>query len=554
MKRLACLLAVATTLSAQGTFRDDFSHESIARKPALTTVAPRLAPDRGVQNPAIIQARDGVLVAAWSNKKAVDGHWLDNHPSNTMQSSYSTDGGRTWSPQAMASGAGSINAAFLYDARSNDLLLLYNANRSEIQDDTSIAYRKSTDNGKSWGPAVALDTGFPVDVMVHSGIVMSNGEWLVPFHYDRSGQPNPFTVLNADFVASVVTSADRGATWHRFGSIEVPNLWKHPNATNWAVEAGVAETRGQLVMILRTRAGYLYRAASSDLGRTWTKAEPLLFSNPDSKHTVIALKNGNLVLLWNNTQSNPTRYPLMASLSRDGGLTWPSTITVDDTNVQMDYPAAIQVGDDIKAVYGHKLEEVRLANLKESDFNVHWTPINKNEGWRVADGVLRMTDASPVDNTRDWLRWSKLIAFRYRRAERYTLEVDLRFDAPAAGNDAAIGVFPGYQDEANWVGWIWHPGSGHAGFQREAHSGRPHMGVWQESTQTWQERSPAQVGKWYHLKLRREGRSLSFELTDKATRQRLAGGTRELDIPGCFPALGSRAALVSFDNFAMTED
>jgi regulator of RNase E activity RraA len=31
-----------------------------------------------------------------------------------------------------------------------------------------IAYRKSADNGKTWGPPSALDTGYPVDILVHS--------------------------------------------------------------------------------------------------------------------------------------------------------------------------------------------------------------------------------------------------------------------------------------------------------------------------------------------------------------------------------------------------
>jgi predicted neuraminidase len=537
-------------------FVDDFfSQERIARKPAYTVVGRRLGDDRGVQNPAIMETRDGVLVAAWSNKKVrPGGGWMDNHPSNTIQASYSTDGGKTWSAQTAASGPGSINAAFLHDRRTGDLLLLYNANHSEIQDDTSIAYRKSTDNGKTWGPAVALDTGFPIDIMVHSGIVLSNGEWLVPFHYDRSGQPEPFSINNTDFVASVVISGDRGRTWRRFGAVEIPNLWKHPNANSWAVETGVAETRGELVMILRTRAGQLYRASSKDMGRTWSKAEPLMFSNPDSKHAVVALRNGNLALFWNNTQTNSTRYPLMASLSRDGGRTWPATITVNDGNVQMDYPAAIEVGDRIKAVYGHKLEEIRMVELTERDFDARWTPVNNADGWHVSDGVLRMSADAPVENASDWLRWSKLIAFRYRRAERYTVEADFRVDTPAATANAGVAIFPGYQDEGKWVAWVWHPSSGHAGLQFESHSGRANMGVTEDVSQTWFERTKAQTGNWYHVRLRRDGRKLSYELTDRVSGQRLAEGSRELDIPGCFPALGSRGVKVSFDNFAMRED
>ena len=133
------------------------------------------------------------------------------------------------------------------------------------------------------------------------------------------------------------------------------------------------------------------------------------------------------------------------------------------------------------------------------------------------------------------------------------MEVDFRFDAPPAAPDAAVGVFPAYQDEGNWAAWVWHPGSGHAGFQREVHFGRANAGVSRDATETWLAGSQAETGRWYRVRLLRDGRKLAFELTDKATGRRLAADTRELDLPGCFPALGSRGVKASFDNFSLRE-
>ena len=126
-------------------------------------------------------------------------------------------------------------------------------------------------------------------------------------------------------------------------------------AVSWAVEPGVAEKRGELVMILRTRTGYLYRSSSRDLGRSWSRAEPLMFSNPDSKHTVIALRSGNLVLLWNNTQNEDSQhYGETLSLTDsdpDSSASKPVVQTFVEGNVRFNQPDNIEIQPKTGIVY-----------------------------------------------------------------------------------------------------------------------------------------------------------------------------------------------------------
>ncbi len=309
------VLLLASTLDAQQVSTEDFSRMVLPPRLEKSIVYDTGAEPRRIQNPSIVEGKDGALIAAWSNKGARG----DNDPSSYIQASTSLDGGKTWSKPVTAAPASSINATFMRTA-NGDVLLLYNRNRSDIQDDTEIAFRRSSDNGRTWSEATYVDTGFPVNILVHNGIVMSNGEWLLPFHYDRSGQGDPFSVSRTDFVSAIAISTDEGKSWRRHGAVEVPNEVRWPNTTSWAVEPAVAEAGpGRLLMIIRTRTGRLYEARSSDFGRTWSEATPTSFSSPDSKISLQRLSSGSLLLSWNNSGLMRYRYPLMLSLSEDMG-------------------------------------------------------------------------------------------------------------------------------------------------------------------------------------------------------------------------------------------
>src|SRR6185437_11679640 len=180
------------------------------------------------------------------------------------------DAGKTWSAPVKACPPSAINPTFLR-ARNGDVVLFFNKNHSRLQDDTSIAFRRSSDNGRTWSETTEVDIGARVAILVHNGLVLPDGEWLIAFQYDRSGQGEPFNLWKIDFVAAVAISKDEGKTWRRYGAIEIPNLERAPNVTSFAVEPAVYPTGPHsLGMIIRPRNGYLYQSNSSDGGHTWS--------------------------------------------------------------------------------------------------------------------------------------------------------------------------------------------------------------------------------------------------------------------------------------------
>lgn len=566
MKRTFNLLALTTicllgaeSLWAQGQrgelFREDFTVASIAAKPASSVIYEYPGAERMVQNVSIVAAADGALVAAWSNKESAR---HDNSPDNKVMVSRSADDGATWSAPQVVDGVFAINPTFL-KARDGELWLFYNKNNSRTQDDTSIHYQRSRDHGRTWSESARLNTGYQVEVIVHNGIVLANGDMLVSFHYDRASKDRPFVYTGVDFAAGVMISSDGGRTWTLYGEIEVPNLLGAPNIKSWPVEPAVVETKdGRLVMFLRTNTGYLYKSVSYDRGRTWTEARRMVFSNPNSKEGALTLSNGQIALFWNNTQIvdyRTKRFPLMASLSEDGGETWPYTITLEDEQTVLGYPSVIEVKDGLRVVYDHHLKQARLVKLRAEDLRKRWTPINQGAAWQVADGVLRMTDEAELASHYEWTRWRKAIAFLARKPPQYTFEADFRFDSVAFNNDAAIGLFSGYQDEDNWLAWVWRPGSGQLGIEREEHFGLTRDPLhYRQARPSFYKNLRPQAHTWYRVQITQNHERVRWRLSERASGRVLIEDSCLITYDGNFIALGTRRLRASFDNIRLRQD
>jgi predicted neuraminidase len=541
--------AQAPDVHATPIFADSFDLPSVAGKPAFTVIRDVKDGFRWLHTPSIIEGRHSVLLASWSS----NGPHADWDPTNVIEVVRSLDNGVTWSDPTVAVPPSAINPVFLR-TQDGDVILFYIANHSLRQDDGAIAFRRTRDNGITWSEEHAVDIGAPVSIIVNNGLTLPNGDWMISFHYDRTRQQTEFKVANADYVACVAVSSDEGKTWKRYDAAEIPNESHNPNAKSWAVEPAVVLMKnGSLRMIIRSRNGYLYQTTSQDMGKTWSPVKKTLFSNDDAKPSILELKDGKELLMWNDTRllDFTSRFPLMATLSDDDGETWFRTVTVEDSNVTLDYPTAVEMGGSIKLVYGYDRRQIRFVNLHQEDFKP-WAPINDSGSWMVSDGVLRYTGdrgGTISDTAADWLHWSKVVCFLPKWPASTTISVDFRIDE-AWSKDAMIAVFPAYQDESNWTGWIWEPGALKAGLQREAHSGsllHPYFAK-NLSDDFYDRVEAAEQGRWYSLEITVKPGSMNYKLTDKAGGQLLLAAGNDLDWEGPFIALGSRNVAVSFDN------
>ena len=135
-------------------------------------------------------------------------------------------------------------------------------------------------------------------------------------------------------------SDDDGRTWRR--TCAPFKTFAADGTRVMTQEPGVVELKdGRLLMWARTLSGRQWACTSSDRGETWSKGEPWTLVSPLSPATVVRLRNGDLLAVWNDHESHPeiaaekqlyggTRRPLTLAVSKDEGRTWIHRLTLED--------------------------------------------------------------------------------------------------------------------------------------------------------------------------------------------------------------------------------
>jgi predicted neuraminidase len=95
--------------------------------------------------------------------------------------------------------------------------------------------------------------------------------------------------------------------------------------------------------------GKICVADSFDAGVTWTPARPIELPNPNSGIDALTLRDGRVVLVFNNSEHSRT--PLSLAVSRDGEH-FRVFLTLEDDPGEYSYPALIQGQDgDLRITY-----------------------------------------------------------------------------------------------------------------------------------------------------------------------------------------------------------
>jgi predicted neuraminidase len=134
----------------------------------------------------------------------------------------------------------------------------------------------------------------------------------------------------------------------------------------------VAQRRdGSLLAFLRTRPRLL-QTESVDGGKTWSPAKPTDFKNPDAAISLCALRNGNLLLAWNNLERG--RHQLHIARSTDDGETWSEPQLLESNPGEFSYPSIMQTPDGkIHVIYTY-----RRYSIKHLEFTENWlTTLNR---------------------------------------------------------------------------------------------------------------------------------------------------------------------------------
>lgn len=206
-----------------------------------------------------------------------------------------------------------------FQAPNGRLWLLHTSQPADQgQANAEVVYLTSDDNGKTWKGPVPLFSK-PGAFVRQPLLPISAERWLLPMYYT----PSRSITDRAESNYSVVQiTNDGGRTWKE---CEVPD-------SNGLVQQSIVKLpTGHFIGFFRSRyADFIYSNTSDD-GCGWTVPLPTRLPNNNSSIQVASLKDGSLVMAFNNigsvvARAQPQvgpRTPLSVALSEDGGKTWP---------------------------------------------------------------------------------------------------------------------------------------------------------------------------------------------------------------------------------------
>ncbi len=258
-------------------------------------------------------------------------------------------GSTNWSPPQIIADTPhrSEGNGAIWQAPDGLVWLFYITNYGPTWSSARIKYKVSRDGAHTWSDPYMLS--FEQGTMVRSApIVLNDGDYLLPV-YHETGEDREQTA--ADTCSYFLRYHPADHTWTPTNRIysAMGNLQASP----------VQIDDNYLVCYIRRGGGFgplkegvLYRSESRDGGRTWSRGEASQFANPNSAADFIKLRNGHLLLVYNDNNEGE-RMPLTVAISTDQDKSYPYRRNiVDRPGDTAAYPNALQTRDGkIHVVY-----------------------------------------------------------------------------------------------------------------------------------------------------------------------------------------------------------
>lgn len=311
----------------------------------------------------IVKMSDGRFAAAWF------GGSNESNPDVCIWFSIKNPSG--WSEPCCITPDNNIahwNPVLYQDDHNGLLRLFYKEGRSPRCWYTMTV--SSSDCGATWSEPTALVDGdsAPRGPVKNKMITLSDGSWLAPsseeddlsrwmLFLDRS-EDHGNTWVRSDYVPLHLDGMDHAA--HsiselpaKAGGLIQPTLWEEQNHP------------GHVHLLARSSFGKIYRADSTDFGKTWGCAYPTDLPNNNSGLDVVQTADGILALVYNPVASNwGERTPISVIFSENQGATWGNRIDLETNPGEYSYPAIIADGDCLYITYTHQRQSIAYATLR----------------------------------------------------------------------------------------------------------------------------------------------------------------------------------------------
>lgn len=307
---------------------------------------------------------DGRLISIYADQRPFTAMGTEG-PAIGVFRRLSTDNGATWSsPEKVFSypaGLGIVTAQMfsLVDRKGAVhvfAMRYYSLPKKDRSNGRSEVYHAvSTDGGKNWSTPERVNFGHSYTGAINSFIELKSGRILGALSYTSDNFIE--AVGQREFRVVSFYSDDSGRTW-KVGQddMQVPfgPQVVHPGAIEPVL---IEEAPNQVRMLIRTQTLRFFESVSTDGGAHFPTPKASRFMAPDSPGAILRLKNGNLLLAWNDIQSYPMgvtghfRQYLYAAMSKDNGKTWTASKRVgplekpDGPGSRGDYPYLCQTAD-----------------------------------------------------------------------------------------------------------------------------------------------------------------------------------------------------------------
>lgn len=223
--------------------------------------------------------------------------------------------------------------------------LFYVQRYGETWSESRIKAKIARDGAKIWSDSFMV--AFEKGMMVRGRpIVLNDGDYLLPVYHEKGGDREK---TEADTTSLFLRYNPRTRAWTETNRIRSPtgNLQPEP----------VQITDDYLIAYCRPGGDYepstdryIVRTESHDGGKSWSDGKDSRFPNPNAAISFIRLKNGHLLLAYNDSMAE--RSPLTVAVSTDNDKTYPYRRVIARGRNTFAYPMALQTRDgSIHIVY-----------------------------------------------------------------------------------------------------------------------------------------------------------------------------------------------------------
>jgi hypothetical protein len=288
-----------------------------------------------VVSPSVV-TNGSIITAVWNDFTNGDGIALGE-----VQTSFSTNGGNTWSTPLTISTANASDPEIVLDG--NNISAIWGA-------PDGITVANSTDNGATWSTPVIISGAMPI----------TNGQTATP-QLVRDGA-RVVALWSADGVVESATSTDGGASW---GAVTSFGLGSSTNLSSDGLVIGATWVAGDQ---------HIWASASTDGGVSWGAPSDVSGAGATTTPRVV-VAGTRLTLAWTDTSGAID--VIFTAYSANAGASW-SAPAARTSATNADSPRIVTGGSRTTIIWRqHNGTSFRTTTASSSDGGATWsTPVD----------------------------------------------------------------------------------------------------------------------------------------------------------------------------------